>query len=443
MHGFQPTASCATLVEGRRTTGDVVRIGGRVRRTADRGTVLADGRVFLPIYFVPGREVVLPEAAWVGVEGRWNAARGCVEEAQVLYVQPACLSPIEASFLGLPEADFVCDPERLAAVEDRARLLQWVRWFLDAHGFLEVQTPFLRVAPEIAFLQQYETRAFDGRTLYLRTDPEEYLKRYLTAGLDAVYEISTNVRGDRPDADRLQEFTSLECYKRFWTFGDVVTTCGELVAGALTALRGATMTCLHGREVDLTPPIAVRAFGELVLQYTGIELTRYPTAASLAEAVCQLGWQGQNEAPFGGFRRMWLEWLFEYRVVPQIDRATFVVDFPSQLALSYRTDPESANVCFRGELILPGGLELCHVYENLTDAVALRTQYEERLAYRVAGGFQSVAIDEGLMSSLELGMPPMGGMAVGLDRLLLLIRGKGIVGDGLLFPREGFTNGVE
>jgi elongation factor P--beta-lysine ligase len=111
-------------------------------------------------------------------------------------------------------------------------------------------------------------------------------------------------------------------------------------------------------------------------------------------------------------------------------------------ATSYRARPDRPQTCLRGELFLSGGFELAHIYENITDASSLRSRYEERLRHRIASGLPPVALDEGLLGSAALGMPPMAGIAIGLDRLLLLVLGEGRVGDGSLFPREGFPSNM-
>jgi lysyl-tRNA synthetase class 2 len=338
----------------------------------------------------------------------------------------------------LPEARILREPRRLGAIRARARMLGLVRRLMEARGFLEVQTPMLRSAAEVAYLRQCETLSVNEHTLYLRTDPEEYLKRYLTIGLEAVYEVSTNVRAEQADDDHLQEFTSLECYRRFGTLADSIQLCSDLVGEALTVLRGTTITSLHGKGIDLTSPIPVESFSGLLLKFDGLEVERYPTAESLASEIKRRGWWGGTRGPLDQFRRTWLEWLLAERIQTGLDRPTFVIEFPAELSLSYLVRPDSPRVCQRGELYLPGGFELAHVYEILTDPDQIRARYEERLQYRISAGLPPVSLDEGLLGSAALGMPPMCGLAIGLDRLLLLVLGEGIVGDGLLFPREGF-----
>lgn len=338
----------------------------------------------------------------------------------------------------LPEARFRAQPDRLEAVRQRARLVRWIRAFLEERDFLEVQTPFLREAAECGLVRQISVPGGDGvPSLYLRTDPEEHLKRYVAAGLEAVYEVAANVRGDAMDATHLREFTSVEAYRRGWRFDDALAACGALVAGALEAVRGSARRVAGGREADFSLPIPVLSFPDLVREHAGIELDVFPTAEALgAEVRRRQGWEGTGGA-LDAFRRTWLEWLLDERVLPALAAPAFVVDFPVELGLSARARDDRPALALRGELYAPGGLEVAHLYENLTEAAPLRERYAERLRHRVAAGFPPVPLDEGLMASAALGMPPMAGFAVGVDRLLLLARGGGDVGDGLLFPREG------
>lgn len=437
---FAPTTTVSALLDGAPVPdGARVSVAGRVGESASDATFhLVDGEARVAVQLESGK--VPPAFAWVGLDGRWDVASRGVAAARVLFLRPARRRPGAPVAADLPEARFVADPARLAAVRRRARLLARVRGFLDRRGFVEVQTPFLRAAPETANVHQYRTEAVGGRRLFLRTDPEEYLKRYLTAGLEAVYEVSLNARGEVPDADRLQEFTSLECYRRFATLEDAVALLDELVREVLTAFRGDPETHLHGRPVSFARAPAVRTFADLVAEHTGVVVDEHPTAESLAAEMRRLHGEPGGSAR-DGLRGNWLERLLEERVLPHLTEPTYVVEFPRELGWSACLHPERPEVCLRSELYLPGGWELAQLYENLTEPEPLRGRLEERLARRIAHGYEAVPLDEGLLGSAEMGMPPMAGFAVGIDRLLMLALGADEIGSGLLFPREGFDGG--
>jgi elongation factor P--beta-lysine ligase/biotin carboxylase len=364
-----------------------------------------------------------------------------LDRAEVVELYDRARDLVRFRFAGdIPEASVLGDASRRDAIVARSELVGWLRARLADDGFLEVQTPLLHAAAECGVVHQYETTAVNGRTLYVRTDPEEYLKRYLTAGFDAVFEVAANVRGEVPDDDHLQEFTSLECYRRWWSFSDALDYCWALVGAALTAVRGSTATALHEVPVELGGRPVVRTFDELALEHAGIDVDRHPTAAALLrELRARDLWTGTG-GHLDDFRRTPLEWLLDERICPAIAEPTFVVDFPVELGLSARERPDRPGRCLRGELYLPGGWELAHLYENLTEPAALRSRYKERLRHRVAAGLPSVELDEDLIASAALGMPPMSGIAIGVDRLFALIRGGASVSDGLLFPHEGFAD---
>jgi lysyl-tRNA synthetase, class II len=389
------------------------------------------------------REVVLASAsspspgAWVRVTGRRDGGR--IVDASLELVQPARIAPDRWPQLEAPEALCLRSPARLEAIRQRSRLISFIRSFLDQRDFLEVQTPFLHAQAEACHVQQLWTTGASGRRLYLRTDPEEYLKRYLTAGFDSVYEVSTNVRGEQVDKTHLQEFTSVEGYRRCWRFNEVLAFVQELTRACLVAIGGEPIARFEGISHDLGAPIAVCSFDDLVAEHSGLRPSSYPTPNGLAEVVsARFGWRGTGTA-VDRFRRTWLEWLFDRKAVPAIRAPMFVVDFPVELGLSGRERDDAAGTCHRGELYLPGGFELAHFYENLTEPDPLRARYAARLDHRIAAGLEPVPLDAELMLSSELGMPPMGGFAVGVDRLLMVALGEGDVATGLLFPREGFA----
>jgi lysyl-tRNA synthetase class 2 len=438
LSAFRPNATVRGLLTGEFPSGAIVSIAGRLVRQQGRALQLSDERLQLSVELATAIDTLPNQFAWIGVQGHWDQGTQRVLRAELVFWQEPDMNVAEAAACKLPEVKFLTERWRLEAIGKRARLLRFVREFMEAHRFVEVQTPMLRAAPEVAYLEQCATLGTNNQTLYLRTDPEEYLKRYLTIGLEAVYEISTNVRAEQADRDHLQEFTTLECYRRFGTLSDSIETCSELIVGALNSLGTGTATFLHGQAVDLTPPLPVRSYAEILLT-CGLDIEQYPTAAGLARQIRERGWWEGTGGPLDQFRRTWLEWLLTNRIQPLIDRPTFVTEFPIELALSYQACIDRPAICQRGELYLPGGFELAHVYEIMTEARQIRERYEERLRYRVTGGLPAVALDEGLIGSAALGMPPMSGLALGLDRLLLLVLGKGIIGDGLLFPREGFN----
>jgi lysyl-tRNA synthetase class 2 len=374
--------------------------------------------------------------AWVRAVGRWSGA--ALEDCEIMCLQRTELSPSKWWACTLPEARVLEAPGRIAVLRSRSRLLSHVRRFFESRGFLEVQTPVLRESPEACHVAQLSTRAYGGRKLYLRTDPEEYLKRHLTAGIEAVFEVSVNFRAEQADRTHLQEFSSVEGYHRCWRFENAMAICEELVRDCTLRLTGGRSGTLNGRVVSLAGQLPRMTFRDLVLTHSGIDVDAHTSVDALAAAVRKAyGFAGVG-GPLDRYRRTALEWLFDKWVAPAIAEPIFVTDFPEDLGLSGRAKDGEPLHALRGELYLPGGFELAHFYENLTDPKGLRERYSRRRAHRIAAGMSEVPLDEALMESARLGMPPMSGFAIGLDRLLMVALGASEVGTGLLFPREGF-----
>jgi elongation factor P--beta-lysine ligase len=197
-----------------------------------------------------------------------------------------------------------------------------------------------------------------------------------------------------------------------------------------------------GREIDTTRPFLRMSYAELFRATTGVDIAdgQCTTAKGLSGALQEAECEVTVEGPLAGWLRAWLDTAFDRYVAPSIRQPIWVTHFPAELALSARLDPVDERRALRAELYLPGGLELAHVYENLVDGADLRSRYDARRSHRVAAGLSHVPTNEGLMASAEVGMPPMAGRAIGVDRVLMVARGDHELGRGLLFAREGFAS---
>lgn len=337
----------------------------------------------------------------------------------------------------LPEEKFIASPDKLNSFYVRSKLLKWLRGFMEQKGFLEVTTPVLHARAEACCVQQFSLETPAGNTLYLRTDPEEYLKRYLTAGLPAVFEISTNFRCDAPSARSLQEFTSMECYRKGAGFEDSIQLLNEIFAGAIQQFGTDVNGVLDNKPYNIQLPFPVEKFTDLVEKHAGISLKKYPFAEVLSREIIQRKWWSGTGTAVDAYRRTWIEWIFDNKVLPALNYPVIVVDFPADMGLSAEQKPADPDQSFRGELYFPGGFEVAHFYQNLTNHQKLRARYEERRRHRIASGLPPVDLDEGLMASAALGMPPMSGLALGIERFMMILFKDWAIEDGLLFPREG------
>ncbi|WP_242910559.1 amino acid--tRNA ligase-related protein [Actinomadura terrae] len=429
---FQATATVASVCAGETAHGDEVRVVGRATTAGPSLLTLADGPETVT---VTGADA--PEGAWVGVTGQWDAAACALRASEVTVIKQAlrpASGPIAAEFA------WMRDPGRLQAVIDRAQMMNLLRTRLSDRGFVEAVTPFLQAQAEMGHVEQAMTEPIGGRRFHLRTDPEEYLKRYLTAGLPAVFELSTNVRAETPDDGHLVEFYSLEYYRRLMTFEESLTLSDELVRECLRRFGGDGLRW-EGAPVRVNRPFPRVTYSELFKSTFGVDILAEDTrsAAGLADALRAAGCEIKLPDPLVPWRRAWLEEAMDAHVLPGLRQPLWVTHFPADLALHTRLDPSDERVALRSELYFPGGLELAHAYENLVDGPELRARYDARRSHRVASGMPHVATNEALMISAEAGMPPMSGAAIGVDRILMVALGRDALGAGLLFAREGFT----
>jgi elongation factor P--beta-lysine ligase len=425
-----PETTVERLLSGETVHGERVLLVGRAQPAGAGVLTLADGPATV---IVSGVDV--PAGSWVRIRGTWDAAIVAVRAEHVdVLKQPSRppSGPLAAEFAAIR------DPQLLAPIVDRARMMRLVRRLLERRGYLEVCTPMLATAGEMCMVNQVLTEPIGGRRFYLRTDPEEYLKRYLSAGLPAVFEISTNVRADPVDEIHLMEFQSLEYYQRLMTFEESIELAEDVILGALREVGGEVVTWRQLR-LDTRKPVVRMPFAALFESATGVDVTSEAcaTADGLATALRDAGFGVHVGGELARWRRAWLEEALDRHVLPRLRQPMWVTHFPADLALSARLDPTDPARSLRAELYLPGKLELAHVYENLTDGTDLRARYDARRSHRVAGGLTYVPTNEALMASAEAGMPPMAGGAIGLDRVLMVARGDAEVGRGTLFGREG------
>jgi elongation factor P--beta-lysine ligase len=411
---FGADASVGQLAGTGASHGATVKVRGRVKTAGPGLFELSDGPDMIT---VSGADA--PAWSWVAVYGTWDAV-ACALRAEELEVLK---EPQRQPFSLIPEAAAIKDPRRLLAVLDRTRLVTATRGFLAERGYLEVTTPMLASAAEMCHVNQAITEPILGRRFYLRTDPEEYIKRYLSAGLEAVFEISTNVRADEPDERHLMEFQSLEYYRRLMDFDGAISLADELIRDIVAEIGGGR-AAWEGQKLATAQPFPRITYAELFSTCTGVDIASEETATAdgLQAALEKAGCHTHVDGALARWRRAWLDEAADRYVLPQLRQPMWVTHFPAELGLSARLDPADDRFALRAELYLPGGLELAHVYENLVDGEQLRARYDARRSHRVAAGLSHVPTNEGLMASAEVGMPPMAGGAIGIDRVLLVAR---------------------
>ncbi len=328
-------------------------------------------------------------------------------------------------------ADLAVHPDVRAVFQLRSKAVSWMRRFLDGQGFLEVETPILQPLYGGAAARPFVTHhhALD-MPLYLRIADELYLKRLLVGGLERVYEIGHDFRNEGMDRTHNPEFTMLEAYQAYADYGDMMTLVEGLVSGVIEHCLGTLRLERYGQTLDFTPPFARVRFIEGVLARTGLDL-RSAGEAEMRALLVASGGAGEEVAELAGGRL--LDEVFKVALEPHLMQPTFVLDYPkalSPLAKVHRADPTLTE---RFELFV-GGRELANAFSELNDPDDQRRRFEDQARQKVAGNEETQPYDADYIRALEYGMPPAGGVGLGIDRLIMLVADRPSIRDVILFP---------
>jgi lysyl-tRNA synthetase, class II len=378
---------------------------------------------------------------WVGVEGEILATRKgelSVRPSSITLLGKA-LRPLPDKWHGLRdveqryrqrELDLVVNEETRRTFRLRSEVIAALRDVMQRRGFVEVETPMLHPIPGGATARPFVTHhnALDT-DLYLRIAPELYLKRLLVGGMPKVFEINRNFRNEGMSPRHNPEFTMLESYEAYADYHDVMDLTEELVTAAAQRTTGGLELHYGGRPLSLEAPWPRRALLDLVREATGRDID-YRTPPDELRALCET-----HEVPFEeawGAGKLVME-LYEKLVEPDLWDPVFVIDHPvetSPLARRHRSEP---HVVERFELVATGR-ELANAFSELTDPDDQRTRFEEQASARAAGDEEAMVVDEAYLAALEHGMPPAGGLGVGVDRLVMLLADMPTIRDVILFP---------
>ncbi len=326
-------------------------------------------------------------------------------------------------------ADLAVHPDVREVFRLRTRIVQGIRAFLDGKGYLEVETPVLQPlyggAAAVPFQTHYE--ALDT-TFYLRIADELYLKRCLVGGLEKVYEIGHDFRNEGLSRFHNPEFTMAEWYQAYADYNDVAALTEEMLAGLVLELFKSSVLERHGATLSFARPFARKDYYGLVREHAGIDLTK-ASDAQLRDVL------KRHNAPdtdtLNGPKLV--DEVFKTCVEPKLVQPTFVFDYPlalSPLAKPKRGDPNKVE---RWELFVQHR-ELANAFSELNDPDEQRRRFEQQAALRAAGDAEAQQLDEDYLRALEYGMPPAGGVGLGVDRLTMILADQTNIRDVILFP---------
>ncbi len=465
--GFRRTDTVAALVSAHGGQS-AAALDARPVRTATAGRilvirsfgkanflVLSDGRARIQVYVrqdsLSEREFqvfkLLDFGDFVGVEGRLfrTKTQELTIWAERLEFLAKCLAPLPEKWHGLQDVelryrrrylDLIVNPDSRRVFEVRASVVAALRRFLEARGYLEVETPMMHPVAGGALARPFVTHhnALD-MDLYLRIAPELYLKRLVVGGFERVFEINRNFRNEGISTEHNPEFTMLEFYEAYSDYRDLMALTETMIAAVAREAVGTDAIRYGADAISLQPPYprvklreAVRAAAaeRLGAPVKEEDLRDARRAWSLAERL------GVEVKPHEGPGRITVS-IFEHLVEPTLVQPTFVYDYPTEVSPLSKQTPGDPDTVERFELYI-GGLEIANAFSELNDPAEQRRRFEAQLEQRARGDEEAHEMDEDYLQALEYGLPPTAGEGVGVDRLVMLLCDRRSIRDVILFP---------
>jgi lysyl-tRNA synthetase, class II len=464
---FERSDSIAQLVSAHgRKSGEELEAAGVQTRTAGRILAIrsfgkanflqiSDGDAAVQVYVrkdsLPERDFeifrLLDFGDFVGVEGKLfrTKTNEFTIWASRLEFLAKCFHPLPEKWHGLTDIeiryrqrylDLVANRDSRRVFEVRSRVLAAMRTFLNARGYLEVETPMMQPIAGGALARPFVTHhnALEMQ-LFLRIAPELYLKRLTVGGIERVYEINRNFRNEGISTQHNPEFTMLEFYQAYSDYLELMDMTEEMLSTVSREAIGTDQIRFGDHDISLAPPyrrIALRegasaaASARLGEQVTDADLRNRDRAASVAQRLgieLERGW-GAGKIATDIFERLNEDALIQ---------PTFVYDFPTEVSPLSKQKPDDPDTVERFELYI-GGFEVANAFSELNDPAEQRRRFEAQIAQRAAGDQEAHVMDEDYIRALEYGMPPAAGEGVGIDRLVMLLTNSPSIRDVILFP---------
>lgn len=312
----------------------------------------------------------------------------------------------------------------------RSRIVSAMRRFLESEGFLEVETPILQPLYGGAAARPFTTyhNALD-MTLYLRISDELYLKRLIIGGLEKVYEIGKDFRNEGISTKHNPEFTQMECYWAYADYTDMMALTERMICQIAKEVLGSTRILYQGHEVDLAPPWQRITFRDALLEHTKIDIECCKTLPELQAEIARRQLTVDPQPTWG----KQVDELLKTYVEPKLIQPTFVLDYPIELSPLAKKKRDNPNSVERFEPFI-GAMEFGNAFSELNDPIDQRERFLAQEAMRRAGDEETQPLDEDFLTALEYGMPPTGGLGIGIDRLTMILTDASSIREVILFP---------
>ena len=326
--------------------------------------------------------------------------------------------------------DLIVNPEVRDTFVARSRVIRALRHYFDAQGYLEVETPMMHPIAGGAAARPFITHhnALDMR-LYMRIAPELYLKRLIVGGFEKVYEINRVFRNEGISIKHNPEFTLLESYQAFADYNDIMALTEQVIAHVAREVLATTKITYQGQEIDLTPPWPRVSMTEAIQKYAGVDFTTVKTVAEARAIADKLGVRYEAKQGIGGI----LNNVFEEVAEKHLIQPTFITGRPTEISPLAKRNKDNPDITDRFEAFI-FAREIANGFSELNDPIDQKGRFLSQVAQRESGDDEAHMMDDDYVTALEFGMPPTGGLGIGVDRLVMFFTDNYSIRDVILFP---------